>query len=149
MIFIEFTVPGKPVPKQSFKVSIKNGSVQGHTPARVKKYQQEVHYAAIEKLNEIGYHIEIGMSYFLWYTFYMPDNRRVDNDNLAKGTNDALNGVIWKDDTEIGDMFLQKRIDKGNPRVEARIWVYDSKEYTMRINPECYLGVNYKSTTAS
>ena len=137
MIFIEFTVPGKPVPKQSFKAVGNGGKIHGYTPARVKKYQQAVYYAAIEKLNEIGYHIETGMKYFVWYVFCMPDNRRVDNDNLAKGTNDALNGVIWKDDTEVGDMFLQKRIDKSNPCVIVRVWVY-------RPNEEIMIDVHWK-----
>lgn len=43
-----------------------------------------------------------------------------DVDNYAKGIKDALNGIIWKDDSQVVDLRVQKFYSK-NPRVEIRV----------------------------
>ena len=43
-----------------------------------------------------------------------------DLDNIAKGICDALNGIAWKDDKQITDLYVGKRYDE-NPRVEVDI----------------------------
>ena len=45
---------------------------------------------------------------------------RPDPDNLAKLVLDALNGVFFKDDSQICDLFVKKRYDE-QPRTE--IWI--------------------------
>lgn len=48
---------------------------------------------------------------------YWPDERKRDVDNV-KGFIDALNGVLWEDDSQITDLTLRKRVDREEPRVE-------------------------------
>ncbi len=54
---------------------------------------------------------------------YMPDKRRRDIDNLAKGIFDAItHSGIWKDDSQVDDMRITRAgMDKDNPRCELTI----------------------------
>ena len=49
-------------------------------------------------------------------TFFFKDNRR-DIDNCLKGLLDCMTGIVWKDDRQIVEIHVQKRIDKNKPRV--------------------------------
>jgi Holliday junction resolvase RusA-like endonuclease len=53
--------------------------------------------------------------------FYFKDKRIRDIDNFNKLIFDAGTGIIWKDDSQIKPLFLDKYIDKDNPRVEIII----------------------------
>ena len=44
-----------------------------------------------------------------------------DIDNLLKGLFDGMNGIIFKDDSQIVKVVAEKYCDKENPRVEAEI----------------------------
>ena len=54
---------------------------------------------------------------------WMPDKRRRDIDNLAKGIFDCITHAgIWKDDCQVDDMRITRMsVDKGNPRCECII----------------------------
>ncbi|WP_236575978.1 MULTISPECIES: RusA family crossover junction endodeoxyribonuclease [Paenibacillus] len=43
-----------------------------------------------------------------------------DVDNYLKGVKDALKGVIWKDDSQVVEVFVQKRYSS-RPRIEVKI----------------------------
>jgi len=43
-----------------------------------------------------------------------------DVDNYLKGVKDALKGVIWKDDSQVVEVFAQKRYS-ARPRIEVKI----------------------------
>lgn len=47
-----------------------------------------------------------------------------DNTNYAKGIEDALNGIIYKDDSQIVDLQIQKYYSD-DPRVEVRVQEID------------------------
>lgn len=60
----------------------------------------------------------------LWYRmeFHQPDNRRRDCGNFTKCIEDALTGVVWKDDSHVRDMgLLVHPPDGSKPRVEIRV----------------------------
>jgi Holliday junction resolvase RusA-like endonuclease len=65
-------------------------------------------------------HKSIGLS----MTFHLPDRRRRDVDNLAGAVMDALNGVLWRDDSQIVRLVVEKRVAvKGQfVGVEVRAW---------------------------
>ena len=46
--------------------------------------------------------------------------KKPDTDNLAKIVLDALNGLAYKDDSQVVDLFVSKRYSE-NPRVAIRI----------------------------
>ncbi len=91
-----FFIEGTPRPKQSFKVGRKNNYI----PVPIKSWEDIVMWSARASLNNItgwaGEFIEGPLAFDL--TFYMPNRRRVDGDNLEKGVMDGLKGVIIKDD---------------------------------------------------
>jgi Holliday junction resolvase RusA-like endonuclease len=41
-------------------------------------------------------------------------------DNYLKGVKDALKGVIWKDDSQVVEVFARKRYS-ARPRIEVKI----------------------------
>lgn len=56
------------------------------------------------------------------FRFYPPDYRRRDELNLTKGLCDGLNGVAWKDDSQIRDIsVLRVDVDEENPRCEVTV----------------------------
>ncbi len=108
---IQFTVPGNPLPKQSFRYS-KKGS---YTDPKTKAWHDTVAWKAKEAMfgkewlkGDISVEIK----------FVRGNNRRVDLDNLSKNVLDACNGIVWKDDVQIVELVLTKEYDKDAPRVE-------------------------------
>ncbi|MDR3348819.1 MAG: RusA family crossover junction endodeoxyribonuclease [Acidaminococcales bacterium] len=49
-----------------------------------------------------------------------------DLDNYAKGVKDALNGIVWRDDSQVTDEFCQKRYAAA-PRVDVEVVDLDSE----------------------
>jgi crossover junction endodeoxyribonuclease RusA len=52
--------------------------------------------------------------------FYFKDNRR-DIDGSLKALFDCMSGTIWKNDRQIVECHIWKKIDKKNPRIEIDI----------------------------
>ena len=54
------------------------------------------------------------------YEFYYA-RANTDWESGVKGTQDALNGIVWKDDVQIIEATVRKYTDSKNPRVEITI----------------------------
>lgn len=52
---------------------------------------------------------------------YFGTKRKVDWDNYHKLSMDALNGIVWEDDSQISVAHIYKDYDKSNPRIEIVI----------------------------
>lgn len=101
MTTIEFTVDGEPAPKQSFRYVSGKHSYQ--TP-RVRAWQENVAWAAKQ-----AYKGELLCGPLaVTIVFHVKHKRRVDVDNLGKGSIDALRGVLFADDRQIVDLRLIK-----------------------------------------
>ena len=117
---IRFHVEGVPVPKQSFKVSGKGG----YTPERQASWQELIAYKAAEVAKQKDFppamkkeRVCVAMS------FYLPDHRRRDLDNLSKAVLDACNGILWQDDTQVDHLTLDKHIgEKPGVNFTAAYW---------------------------
>lgn len=94
---IQFSVPGIPVPKGRPRIQ-PGGRGRPYTPAKTKKAEKAVAQCArlIVRPREL-----IQGAIMLCLRFRLPDRRRVDLDNLEKLVKDSLNGVLWKDDSQI------------------------------------------------
>ena len=103
---ISFFVPGEPRAKQSFRA---NPNGRGFQTARVKSWQAEVGWAAQQQMHALSQDL-LTEDLRVSLTFHLPDRRRIDIDNLSKGVLDGLNGICWKDDHQIMDLHLHKRI---------------------------------------
>lgn len=56
--------------------------------------------------------------------FFRSTRRRADLDNLLKPILDSLNGIAYKDDTQVTEINAFKYVDKDNPRAEVTIYQY-------------------------
>lgn len=54
---------------------------------------------------------------------YFGTQRNTDWDNCHKLTMDALNGIVWNDDSQIAVAHVYKHYDKHKPRIELEIGV--------------------------
>lgn len=54
-------------------------------------------------------------------TLYFGDKRKRDIDNFNKLWMDALEGVVYEDDSQIRQLTISKDYDKENPRIEIYI----------------------------
>ena len=110
-----FVVEGNPLPKQSFRYS----KVRHHQPQALLDWQEAVGWAG---KRAISLPQSMDGRFYVIITFYRGNKRRVDLDNLSKAVLDALEGIYWRDDTQVVSLYLRKRYDKSNPRAEIRIW---------------------------
>lgn len=127
---IWFRVEGSPIGKARPRVTYRGA----YMPARYRAWLETVKREALAYWSE---HSECADDECAarWYepshpaivlvlVFYLPDRRRRDVDNLAGAVMDALNGVLWKDDSQIVRLVVEKStVEKGEfVGVEVRAW---------------------------
>jgi|SRR5690625_2880265 len=67
----------------------------------------------------------------LHLSFFEPDKRRRDPNNLVKLIEDSMSGVVYADDSQIHRMSWERSgIDRKEPRVEIRVEALPSKTST-------------------
>lgn len=105
---ISFTVPGPPVPKGRPRVTSRGT----FTPARTRAYEKHVKACAMEARTaqdtdewkrwptEKRCRLEVGI--------VVGHRRRVDCDNYLKAAADALIGVIFRDDSQVDSVFVER-----------------------------------------
>lgn len=77
--------------------------------------------------SELGYKAKISykgpiltQDVCLYIKLYYP--RTIDIDSVLKPTMDALNGIIWKDDKQVTELFVRKKKhDKKDYRIEIKV----------------------------
>lgn len=55
-------------------------------------------------------------------TLFFKDKRRRDVDNYNKLVLDALEGIVFQDDSQIQKLTIIKNYSKEDPRIEIKIW---------------------------
>ena len=83
-------------------------------------YEKELKETAAQAMNNLGLTpftepVDIEIYY------YLGTRRKKDLPNLPKTTCDALNGVVYEDDTLIVRQVMAKYFDPTNPRVEITV----------------------------
>jgi Holliday junction resolvase RusA-like endonuclease len=96
-------IDGEPVPKQSYRATKRGG---GYTPERVKTWQTLVKLKAREAWRRDPLTGPVAMR----VVFRLGNRRRVDLENLQKAIGDALNGVVYQDDSQITSLHLAKML---------------------------------------
>lgn len=138
---IKFSVPAVPVaqPRQRHRIAGKPGSqfVQNYVSktAPVNAYKATCRVAAAQSGLRVVLEGPIALravfvlprpSALCWKakpTPRVPHSKKPDGDNLAKSLLDALNGTVWRDDSQICRMVIEKWIASGSeqPHVEVEI----------------------------
>lgn len=110
------TIPGKAQPKQRPRFGY-GGRV--YTPQATAAFEASIKKRALA--NRIkGKMIQRPLGVSL--TYWQPDRRRADLDNLAKSQLDALNRVCFQDDSYVDVLLVVRAFDPTNPRSELRLW---------------------------
>ncbi|MCL6661754.1 RusA family crossover junction endodeoxyribonuclease [Paenibacillus amylolyticus] len=132
---ITFTVYGEPVAQGRPRASTQGGFVRMYDPEKSKDYKDYVRLAAAEHAPNALLEGPLGMVLTVYRSIpkslgkkkaalaeagHIVPTTKPDVDNYLKGVKDALKGVIWKDDSQVVDVFARKRYS-ARPRIEVKI----------------------------
>lgn len=134
---LRFFVPGNPQPKERPRLG-KHGNT--FTPKATRDYQKCVALHANTAIAQADYSIpDKAVPLLAILHFYRADYRRADADNLQKAILDALNGIAYADDSQIGAMVVTVTRGSGEKRagvmVEVRPYI---EEISILENLGCY-----------
>lgn len=118
---LRFDVMGPPQPKQRAR---KGKGGHWFTPEPTRRYETAVKSAAAEAIaqrradlppwpTDRRYRVTV------WAVF--GDNRRRDADNVGKAVLDALNGIAWKDDSQVEMLAVWRHVDRDNPHTAIAV----------------------------
>ena len=135
---ISFTVLGEPKAKARPRVFYNKqaGRVMAYTPKETASYENLISYTASQYRSKTGL-LTCPVRLFLDIYRSMPkafskkkivraENKKIvpiikpDLDNIIKVVCDALNGIIWKDDSQVVSILCNK-FYSSNPRIEVSI----------------------------
>jgi crossover junction endodeoxyribonuclease RusA len=110
---LRLEIPGSPLPKQRPRFAGK----RVYSPSKAEErrvrnhvtFQLPLHYKPLKGTVRVT------------ADFYRKDKRRVDLDNLVKLVADALNGLVFDDDSQIRHWVANMHVDKENPRTVLTI----------------------------
>ena len=115
---IKFVAEVEPIPQPRPRFS-KFGVYE---PKRISEYKAKIKQAAksaMAGLNPITGAIR--MTIKLYRKFVATSRRFGDFDNHGKAVCDALNKIVYADDSQVTKCTVEKFTDKNNPRVEVTI----------------------------
>jgi len=129
---VTFTIPGVPQGKGRARTT-KRGIT--YTPEKTVLYENWIKMCYIEQVNKQLGEGQIGIRVFMYYPIpksatkgkrlamehnIVRPTKKPDCDNVLKAIADALNGIAYKDDSQIVSVFIAKLYDK-EPRVEVEM----------------------------
>lgn len=133
---IDFVVFGIPVGKGRPKFSTRNSRVIAYTPPKTRDYETLVQKAFREQCGQIFFEdnpLKVRITAYFPIPTRTPKSLRhkmlcgevrhvtkPDSDNVAKSVLDALNGVAFRDDSQVCELCVSKFYDD-EPRVEVGI----------------------------
>jgi Holliday junction resolvase RusA-like endonuclease len=121
---MQFTIDANPVPKGRPKFSKVGGFVKTYSPKKTVDYEQIVRQTAAQAMGQTEL-LETPVAVYLYVRLPIPKSyprkrleaclrglerptKKPDIDNLAKSVLDGINGVIWKDDSQIVSLHVTK-----------------------------------------
>ena len=135
-MFVEFTVPGEPVAKGRARAFIRCGKIGHYTPDKTANYESLVKLFASRAMgNEplMTKAVVLTVHAFFsipgsWSMKKQEDAEvlkirkisRPDLSNVVKGVEDALNGVVWVDDSQIIELHSFKHYSY-TPYIRIRV----------------------------
>ena len=92
-----------------------------YTSAKQRSYQRTVRLVAMASRPRGPWLPSKASRYRVDIDAYLPDERRRDLDNVAKTILDALNGVLYLDDSQVVTLLVATHIDRAEPRVVVAV----------------------------
>jgi len=121
---ITFKVDGDPVGKQRARYAKRGNFVQTYTPDKTRNYEFSIKEAAIEAMGS-SEALETPVTLYLYIRAPIPKSlpkkrleaisngsekpiKKPDASNVLKSVEDAMNGVVYKDDSQIVNIHVTK-----------------------------------------
>jgi Holliday junction resolvase RusA-like endonuclease len=121
---MQFHIDGEPVPKGRPKFTSIAGFMRTYTPRKTVDYELTVRAAAKAAMGPTDL-LETPVGVYLYIRLPIPKShskkrkdaclsgqekpiKKPDIDNLAKSILDGMNGVVWKDDSQIVSLHITK-----------------------------------------
>lgn len=142
---ISIYVPGPPQGKARARTVRQGNFVHSYTPEKTVVYENLIKVLAVQEMSKIRESIIKG-PIFLKIVAYYPVPKSVSNsrrtqmtsgklkpckkpdaDNIAKVVSDALNGIVYEDDSQICDLNVKKLYTVQEPGVYVYIDRLDSE----------------------
>lgn len=132
---IKFTVYGEPVAQGRPRANTVNGHVRMYDPKKSRDYKHYVRLTASQHRPEKLLTGPLALRVKVFRPTLKSFNKKKkaeaekgelrpitkpDVDNYVKAIKDALNSVIWKDDSQVVDLQVSKFYSE-NPRIEVEI----------------------------
>jgi Holliday junction resolvase RusA-like endonuclease len=139
---IEFTVYGEPVAQGRPRASTRGGFVKMYDPQKSKDFKQYVKLVASEYKPDqlLSGPLELNVKVFKPTLKSFSKKKKIeaeqgilrpiskpDVDNYVKGIKDALNKVIWNDDSQIVDLHVSKFYSE-TPRIEVAVQMLEVQQ---------------------
>lgn len=135
MFSLTFHVDINPVPKGRPRFSKVGGFMRSYTPKKTSDYETEVRTQAQAVMTREP--LETPLAVYLYFRLPIPGSyskkrqeaclkglerptKKPDIDNLAKSVLDGINGVIWRDDSQIVSLHITK-VYSSQPGVDVLI----------------------------
>ncbi len=124
----DFIIYGEPVGKARARVC----KTHTYTPAKTVKWEESIKLQAIAALHGkplLDEPLNLSIVFIRSFPKSMSDKKRLsakpsskpDSSNYLKAVEDALNGILWRDDALICDLYVKKCYGDP-PRVEISVW---------------------------
>jgi Holliday junction resolvase RusA-like endonuclease len=120
---LRITIPGPPQAKERPRID-KHGNV--YTPDSTRRYEATVRWLALAAMAKQSWSAWSKSECSVTAHVYFGDARRRDLDNCAKACLDALNKLVFVDDSQVRELVVRSWIDAKNPRVELEIRKLDA-----------------------
>lgn len=142
MKMLKIVIPGSPIGQGRPKFSTINGHPKAYDPEKSRNYKAYVKLLAVQAMKEQGFEmIDGACAVIIQAYFEVPKSKskkfreaalldqvrptkKPDADNIVKAIQDALNGLVYKDDACIVNLSCEK-FYSDNPRVEVYISPYN------------------------
>lgn len=131
---ISFIVPGEPKAQGRPRFSMHGGFPRAYDPKTSADFKSRVAFFARENCQAIIQDaVKITIDIFMKRPKSrcrikdpqdkIPCVKRPDCDNFGKGICDALNGIAWRDDSQVQELLVRKWYHEigGNPRTQINI----------------------------
>ena len=135
---LAFEIPGQPIGQGRPKFSTINGHARAYDPEKSRNYKAYVRMLATQAMKDSGFTMIEGACVLRIDAYFeVPKSKskkfreaalnglerptkKPDLSNIIKGIEDALNGLVYKDDSSIVSLKIQKYYSEF-PRVELEI----------------------------
>ena len=123
MLIVNFEVPGDPVPKGRPRFARRGTFVQTYTDSKTLEYETLVGFKARQAIGA-SEPLKGHLTVFLYLRYAVPASyskkrteaclngleypKRVDLDNCYKSITDAMNGIVYVDDSQIVEAHILK-----------------------------------------